>query len=318
MANKYDDFDIFSTSVDDIDLYKREKKESVFYSPKAKDGADGTYKALIRFMPNIKNPKQPIVRKFTYWLEGPDGKGQNFDSPSTVGEKCPIQQVFYRLKNSESAADRRMAEKLKRKEQFYSLIKVIKDPQKPENEGRYFILKYGTKLKQKIDDEMSPAFDEGTQIFNPIAGKNFELIVTKQGDYNNYDTSKFQSKKSPVIVNGQEMDNSPASKAAILKELESAPDLSNFEYKAWDDQDRSNVEKFLSYYTSRGASVDVIVNSKPKATSNFESKVETDFEESNDDFMSETPKPIAKSKPRVEVKESSDDDLDSFLDELGI
>ena len=67
MAKKQDDFDIFSTSVDDIDLYKRDKKESVFYSPKAKDGADGTYKALIRFMPNLKNPKQPIVRKFTYW-----------------------------------------------------------------------------------------------------------------------------------------------------------------------------------------------------------------------------------------------------------
>ena len=102
MAKKpQEDFDIFSTSVSDIDLYKREKKDSVFYSPKAKDGADGTYKALIRFMPNIKNPKQPIVRKFTYWLEGPDGKGSNFDSPSTVGEKCPIQQAFYRLKNSE-------------------------------------------------------------------------------------------------------------------------------------------------------------------------------------------------------------------------
>jgi hypothetical protein len=319
MAKRQDDFDIFSTSVDDIDLYKREKKESVFYSPKAKDGADGTYKALIRFMPNLKNPKQPIVRKFTYWLEGPDGKGQNFDSPSTVGEKCPIQQAFYRLKNSESAADRRMAEKLKRKEQFYSLIKVIKDPQKAENEGRYFILKYGTKLKQKIDDEMSPAFDEGTQIFNPIAGKNFELIVTKQGDYNNYDTSKFQSKKSPVIVNGEPMDNSPESKAAILKELESAPDLSNFEYKAWDDQDRADVEKFLSYYSSRGASVDAIVNPKAKAQASFESKTETEFED--EDFLTEKPKaaPVSKSKPKVETKSASnDDDLDSFLDELGI
>ena len=76
----------------------------------------------------IKNPKQPIIRKYTYWLESPDGKGQSFDSPSTIGEKCPIQQLFYKLNKSESAADRRMAEKLKRREQFYSLIKVIKDP----------------------------------------------------------------------------------------------------------------------------------------------------------------------------------------------
>ena len=316
MAKKpQEDFDIFSTSVSDIDLYKREKKDSVFYSPKAKDGADGTYKALIRFMPNIKNPKQPIVRKFTYWLEGPDGKGSNFDSPSTVGEKCPIQQAFYRLKNSESAADRRMAEKLKRKEQFYSLIKVIKDPQKPENEGRYFILKYGTKLKQKIDDEMSPSFDEPTQIFNPLTGKNFELIVTKQGDYNNYDTSKFQSKKTAVIINGEPADNSPESKEAILKELNAAPDLSTFEYQSWTDEDRSRVEKILSYYTTRGSSIDAVVKSKPKAESTFEASNTED----DDFFNAPAPKKeSAKSSPEPAKQSSNDEDLDSFLDGLGI
>jgi hypothetical protein len=317
MAKQFqDDFDIFSTNVNDIDLYKREKKDSVFYSPKAKDGADGTYKALIRFMPNVKNPKQPIVRKFTYWLESPDGKGSNFDSPSTVGEKCPIQQAFYRLKNSESAADRRMAEKLKRKEQFYSLIKVIKDPQKPENEGRYFILKYGVKMKQKIDDEMSPSFDEPTQIFNPLTGKNFELIVTKQGDYNNYDTSKFQSKKTAVIINGQPADNTQESRDAILKELQDAPDLTTFEYKAWDDEERAKVERFLSYYSSRGASVDAIVNAKPKAEASFESSDSED-----DDLFSKpspAPAPKSNSKPAQAKQSSDDEDLDSFLDGLGI
>lgn len=312
MAKKQiEDFDIFSTSVEDIDLYKRDKKDSVFYSPKAKDGTDGTYKALIRFMPNIKNPKQPIIRKFTYWLESPDGKGQNFDSPSTVGEKCPIQQAFYRLKNSESAVDRKMAEKLKRREQFYSLIKVIKDPQKPENEGRYFILKYGTKLKQKIDDEMSPSFDEPTQIFNPIVGKNFELIVTKQGDYNNYDTSKFQSKKTPVIVNGEPADSSEESRKAIMEELQNAPDLSTFEYQSWSDEERSTVERFLSYYSQRGATIDNVVNAKPKSNSTFES------ESSDDDF--DVPTTAPKKSTAQKPKPSSDgEDLNDFLDGLGI
>jgi hypothetical protein len=314
MAKKQDEFDIFSTSVGDIDLYKRDKKESVFYSPKAKDGADGTYKALIRFMPNVKNPKQPIVRKFTYWLESPDGKGQNFDSPSTIGEKCPIQQTFYRLKNSESAADRRMAEKLKRRETFYSLVKVVKDPQKPENEGRYFILKYGTKLKQKIDDEMSPSFDEPTQIFNPMNGKNFEFIITKQGEYNNYDTSKFQSKKTAVIVNGVPMDDTQESRDAVLEELKNAPDLSNFEYKSWNDEERATVERFLGYYTSRGANIDTIVNAKPKA----ESKFVTEDEDEGDMFSAPAPKP-KKSESKPATKASNDDeDLDSFLDNLGI
>jgi hypothetical protein len=312
MAKKNElEFDIFSTSVDDIDLYKRDKKETVFYSPKAKDGIDGTYKALIRFMPNIKNPKQPIVRKFTYWLESPDGKGQNFDSPSTVGEKCPIQQAFYRLKNSESAVDRKMAEKLKRREQFYSLIKVIKDPQKPENEGRYFILKYGTKLKQKIDDEMSPSFDEPTQIFNPLTGKNFELIVTKQGDYNNYDTSKFQSKKTPVVVKGNPVDNSEESRQAIMEELQNSPDLSTFEYRSWNDEDRSNVERFLSYYSSRASNIDNVVNAKSKSSSSFEEQSEDSFEMPS---RTEPKKQAPKAKPASDDSE----DLNDFLNGLGI
>lgn len=315
MAKQQDEFDIFSNSIENIDLYKRDKKESVFYSPKAKDGADGTYKALIRFMPNVKNPKQPIIRKYTYWLESPDGKGQSFDSPSTIGEKCPIQQLFYKLNKSESAADRRMAEKLKRREQFYSLIKVIKDPQKPENEGRYFILKYGVKLKQKIDDEMTPSFDEPTQIFNPISGKNFELIVTKQGDFNNFDTSKFQNKKTPVTVNGQPADTSPECKELILAELNSAPDLSNFEYRAWSDEDRTSVERFLSYYSGRGASIDAVVNPKPKAETKF-----TAESEDEDLFGTSTPEPKAKAAPKAPAAATAadDEDLDSFLDGLGI
>jgi hypothetical protein len=300
----FDELDIFSTSVDDIELFKTQK-QTVFYSPKAKDGPDGTYKALIRFMPNIKNPKLPIIRKFTYWLESPDGKGQNFDSPSTIGEKCPIQQVYYKLNKSDSAQDRKIAEKLKRRETFYSLIKVIKDPQKPENDGRYFILKYGIKLKQKIDDEMSPSFDEPTQVFNPITGKNFELIVTKQGEYNNYDTSKFQSKKTPVLINGSPIDTSEASKEAIREELKNAPDLSLFEYKSWDDEERAQVEKFLSYYTSRATNIEKIVNPKPKPTP-------TAFEKSKDDFEEEH---VSSSQ-----KESKSDsgDLDEFLGTLGI
>lgn len=315
MAKQQDEFDIFSNSIENIDLYKRDKKESVFYSPKAKDGADGTYKALIRFMPNVKNPKQPIIRKYTYWLESPDGKGQSFDSPSTIGEKCPIQQLFYKLNKSESAADRRMAEKLKRREQFYSLIKVIKDPQKPENEGRYFILKYGVKLKQKIDDEMTPSFDEPTQIFNPISGKNFELIVTKQGDFNNFDTSKFQNKKTPVTVNGQPADTSPECKELILAELNSAPDLSNFEYRVWTDEDRTAVERFLSYYSGRGASIDAVVNPKPKAETKF-----TTESEDEDLFGTSTPEPKAKAAPKAPAAATAadDEDLDSFLDGLGI
>ena len=106
MANE---FDIFNISVSDLDTGEKPSQSSDLYSPKPDQGQDGTYRSLIRFLPNAKNPRKPYVRKFNYWLEDREGNGFYIDSPSTVGEKCPIQDAFFKLRNSESALDKKMA-----------------------------------------------------------------------------------------------------------------------------------------------------------------------------------------------------------------
>ena len=260
------EFDIFNLSVDAVNTHEVQNTSSGndIYKPTADEGKDGTYKALIRFVPNPKNPRNSLVKKYVHWLTDAAGEGKLVDSPTSIGEKCPIAEAFFKLRKSDSAVDRKIADKLKRREQYYALIKIIKDPQHPEFEGQYKIFKFGYKIKEKIDEELKPAFGEPTQIFDLFNGKNFELIITRQGEYNNYDKSKFASSKSAVVIDGEPAEKTTDTMGKIKAELDAAPSLEPYEYKAWDDETRDFVNSILRQYLNPGSAMDEIV-SKPKA-----------------------------------------------------
>jgi hypothetical protein len=262
MANE---FDIFSVSVNDLDTGDRQGTGgSDLYSPKPDQGQDGTYRSLIRFLPNIKNPRKPYVRKFVYWLEDREGNGFYADSPSTVGEKCPVQDLFFKLRNSESAVDKKMSEGLKRREVFYALVQIVKDPQNRDLEGQLKVIKFGYKIKAKIDEELNPQFDEPTQIFDPFEGKNFELVISKKGGYPNYDSCKFQGSKSAMTIKGESVTDTNEGRKMILDYLKDAPDLGNFDYKSWNDEQRNKIMNILSQFSSPGSSIGALTGSAPK------------------------------------------------------
>lgn len=302
-----EEFDIFNLSVDDIETHDRQSTSNeVMYKPSADQGKDGTYKALIRFVPNPANPRQSLIRKYVHWLTDAAGNGKLVDSPSTVGDKCPIADVFFKLRNSDSAVDRKMSEKLKRREQYFALIKVIKDPQNVELEGKYMIYKFGYKIKEKIDEELKPAFGEPTQVFDLFAGKNFELIITRQGEFNNYDKSKFSASQSAITIDGEPVERTKEAMAKIKAELDEAPSLEPYEYKAWDGETRDFVNGILRQYLNPGDSMDTIVSggSKPVAKPAAKPAAKaTPVEE-----------PVAEAAAKVDTA----DDLDSFLDDLDI
>ena len=261
MANE---FDIFSVSVKDLDTGDRPQATSDLYTPKPDQGQDGTYRSLIRFLPNVKNPRKPFVRKYVYWLEDRDGNGFYADSPSTVGEKCPVQDMFFKLRNSESAVDKKMSEGLKRREVFYALVQIVKDPQNRDLEGQIKVMKFGYKIKTKIDEELNPQFDEPTQVFDPFEGKNFELVISKKGGYPNYDSSKFQGSRSPMTINGDEVTADDAGRTAILDYIKDAPELANFDYRPWSDDQRTKVMGVLAQFSNPGASIETVT--KPQST----------------------------------------------------
>jgi len=263
MANE---FDIFSVSVKDLDTGDRPAPSSDLYTPKPDQGQDGTYRSLIRFLPNVKNPRKPFVRKYVYWLEDRDGNGFYADSPSTVGEKCPVQDMFFKLRNSESAVDKKMSESLKRREVFYALVQIVKDPQNKELEGQIKIMKFGYKIKAKIDEELNPQFDEPTQVFDPFEGKNFELTISKKGGYPNYDSSKFQGSRSAMSINGESVTADDAGRTAILDYIKDAPELANFDYRPWNDEQRNKVMGVLSQFSNPGESIETVTRKSEPTT----------------------------------------------------
>jgi len=298
MANE---FDIFNLSIEDIDNFQKNEKGSDLYKPTADQGKDGIYNSLIRFIPNPKNPQKSIIRKFVYWLEDSEGKGNYFDSPSTIGEKCPVQDLFFKLRNSESAVDKKMSERLKRREVYYSLIQIVKDFQNPEMEGSIKVFKYGYQIKQKIDEELNPQYDEPCQVFDLFEGKNFELKINKTAGYNSFTASKFQGKRTPININGENMQNGDDDRKKIMAYLKDTPDLLSFDYKSWDDSTRNSVEKILNNYRSPGTAIKNITIDKV---------VHDDVEEfkkpQSNDFLS------------VEKAKEDSDDLDDFLNGLDL
>ena len=325
--------DIFNIGVDDISTGSKKgtSQTEFLYKPSADDGKDGTYRALIRFVPNPKNIKQSIITKYVHWLEGPDGKNHLIDSPSSIGESCPIADAFFKLTKSESAVDRKIGDTLKRRQNYYSLIKVIKDPQNPELEGQYRIFKFGWTIKQKIESELEPQFGEPTQVFNLFEGKNFELIITKKQKYNNYDTSKFSGSNSPITIGNTDRvaQKTQEDMALIQEELGNAPSLESYEFKPWDSAKKELVNSIL-LHTLRGTSASGLVKTpEPTQTQTVSDAVEGvqgDTSDELDSFLEETSSPSTNSTPQsdvsasasVEASSDNSDDIDDFLSGLDI
>lgn len=302
-----DSFDIFNLGVEDVETHQAPTSSSSneVYKPTADDGKDGTYKALVRFVPNPENPRNSLIQKYVHWMTNSSGDGKLVDSPSTIGEKCPIADVFWKLRKSDSAVDRKASEKLKRRQQYYALIKIIKDPQNPELEGAYKVFKFGYKIKEKIDAELKPDFGEPTQVFDLFEGKNFELIITRQGDFNNYDKSKFSASKSAIVMGNAPAERNKETMTAIKTELDTAPLLKGYDYQAWDEETRTFVNDVLRMYLNPGDSIAEMTSSAPKKSTKLASTV------------AEMEAPV-QTKTESTSSVSSDDDLDSFLNDLDI
>lgn len=226
--------DIFNLSVDDFKT--EEKRETTLYKPDANSGRDGVYKSVVRFLPWHENPKKSVMQKWSCWLTNPlTEESKMVDCPSSVGKKSILQDMFWKLKKSESVAEQKLAENFSRRQVFASLIQVIKDDNRPELVGKIMIWKYGIKIYNKIQAEMKPEFGKPHIPFDLFEGKPFLVHITKVAGFNNYDNCRFLDEKLPITIDGNKMEKNQEDLEKIMSFLKTSPDLNAYDYRDWDE-----------------------------------------------------------------------------------
>lgn len=215
---------------------------------------DGIYRSKIRFIPYHKNIGKCIISKYTYWLTDVSGdNGILVDDPASIGEKSPIQSLYWKLKNSNNAADNMLSEKLKRSTNYYSLVQIVEDKQHPEFVGKIMVFKYGVKIKEKIDSEYTD--EDGGNPFDLFNGRIFRLEVKKSGGFQNYDSCRFVGVQTPIEINGTKMKSTATDKKKIVDYITDVPNLCDYEYKQWSAELEEQVFQRLSTYKGMNSSV---------------------------------------------------------------
>lgn len=238
--------DIFNLNPEDY-VEKHESKESELYKPDPKKGKDSVYKALIRFVPFIKDPKKSKIKKYSYWLTDPlTAESFSVDCPSSVNQKSTLQDTYWKLKKSPSVAEQKLADKFKRRENYYALIQILKDDQDPSMVGKIKVLKFGQKLNNIIQSELQPEFGKPYNPFDPFKGRVMALTVSIVAGFNNYDSSKFVGEETPVMLNGKPLQQTQQDMTAFAEFLKTnSPDLANYDYKDWTDEVREKVKMVI-------------------------------------------------------------------------
>jgi hypothetical protein len=248
------------------------------YQPSAAKGKNKVYQSVVRFIPWHVDPKKSIMEKWTCWLVDPlTTKGKFIDCPSSIGKPSPLQDMYWKLKKSESVQQQKAADIFSRRHAFASLVQVIKDDNQPELEGKILVWRYGKKVWDKINGELKPLIGDPHNPFDLIRGKLFALVVTEVSGFNNYDQSKFLDKSVGLCMINDAGKLTPitdkSDKGKVLEFLkESSPDLNKFGFKEWDADTHDYVNTVITQITGKAsvssnyASVSSSVNdSKPKA-----------------------------------------------------
>jgi len=220
------------------------------YQPTPEKGTAGVYKSVIRVIPWWKNPVTgSMPEKYVSYLIDPvTEKGKYIDCPSSVGKPDPIQDIFFKLKKSESIIEQNLSKSFGRRKSYASLIQIIKDDHNPELNGKIMIWRYGIKIWEKINSELNPAFGDKHDPFDLIEGKAFSLVITKVTGQRNYDQSKFIESRVPFLIKTTNPDGSsklssithnvltnPNEMSKIFEYIKTnSPDLDKYAYKDWD------------------------------------------------------------------------------------
>jgi len=184
---------------------KRQPSDPRFYDLTFPEG-ETRATAIIRFLPSKIGDPNCFVNVKSHWFKysTPEGTRNFYEPcPRTIGHKCPICDYAFAHKDDKG----KMAG-----DAFITNIMVIKDPNKPENEGKVFLFRFKRDVWKKIQQVISPedGIDEPANIFDLESAPNLKLVCTKRSvpgfvrPVARYDESAWTS-PTPIIIKGEKM-----------------------------------------------------------------------------------------------------------------
>lgn len=319
--------DIFDLKVDDLEKEsKGSKNYENEFKPNPDEAKDKVYRALIRPVYWLDNPKKNYIPKTTFYFDKNDGNdtGNNFfDSPYSINETCLAMNTFFDLKR-EGKTDARaeeLAKQIRPKSSFFYLVLVESDAVNPENEGKIMVYKAPIQVHKIIQGAISVSEEDQKigikpcNIFDPFKGKSLRMSINKVGGNWNYNGSVVLTESGPLKLNGKEVTTDD--KDGFMEMLKEANELmKTYEYKPL-TEDRQNL--LLSIISAKtGKRFGKITPAKAELEiegldDDSDDTLNVDLEEKDDTVVEEKPKaPKAKKEAKI-----ADDEFDDILDDLG-
>ena len=209
---------------------KYAKDDERFWQPEVDKAGNGF--AIVRLLDTPAVDGEDALPWVQYFHHGFQGSGGWYieNCPTTLQGKCPVCEHNTKLWNSGVEANKKIVSAQKRKLTYISNILIVSDPSHPENDGKVFLWKYGKKIFDKIQEKLTPQFQDETAL-NPFdfwKGANLKIKIRNVEGFRNYDKSEFDS-PSPVFTDDKKIEEL-WKKAYSLKEFV-APNL----FKSYDE-----------------------------------------------------------------------------------
>jgi len=310
--------DIFNLSVDDLDKDEKKSFTNNEFKPNPNDSKDKIYRALVRPVYWLENPKKSFIPKTTFYFDKTDGNdtGNNFfDSAYSIQEECLAMNTFFDLKR-EGKTDARaeqLAKEIKPKSSYFYLVLVESDAVNPENEGKLMVYKAPIQVHKiiqgaiNVSDEDKKIGIKPCNIFDPFKGKSLRLSIDVLGKNWNYNGTVSLSDSGPVKFNGVEL--TVDKKDEFVEFLKEGNDLlESYKYKKMDDTRMKLLLSIISEKTGKkfGGITPVKVDTEIQIDG-------IEDEDDTPDILSE----LTETKQSVtENKETSSNDDDVFDDIL--
>ena len=161
--------------------------------------------AIIRLLPDPSGVPFELVYNHAFQSFDSVSKKKRWfinNSPQTINKPCPASELWFAINNYGTDEAKLEAKNFSRKISFYTNILVVKDPANPENEGKIFLWKFGTKLKDKFVAALNPSKtelsmgEEPKELFHPLKGNNIKLKIKHSAGFLNYDDTTIEPQTS--------------------------------------------------------------------------------------------------------------------------